>query len=171
MIREMLDDPYSLKDILISQLSRQKKLLAHYPRVFCTECLTRGVLTHKKYFTFVTCRCADDTHMITGVDKVIGLICDPQEPRLSGGRYYYPIWDAEQKKPVPGQVDGIQVDANFSGDLNWALTAVLEAQTNAGFIPKRGLKVVVPEGIKLMRNTEMILKEKNVSTTTHFHQI
>ena len=171
MLMEMQPDPYGLKDALVEQLTGQKKLLQSQPHTFCPECLTRGKVITEKHFRMVGCRCEDSQALLPAIKNVVGTVGNTPEPGVEGNRYYYPIWDEATKKPFPGEVDAILVSEDFDGDVDWALSAIIESLSNQNFIRFRQITVVLPTGKELKRNTEMILKEKRIKITSNMFQI
>ena len=171
MLNEMQPDPYGLKDALLEQLMKQKLLLQSFPHVYCPECRTRGKVITLKHFRMVGCRCEEGKELLPKIKTVVGTIGDTPEKGVKGIRYYDSIWDEETRKPIPGEVDAILVAEDFAGDIDWAVSATVEALRNQNFLRSRQITVILPPGKALKRNTEMILKEKRIRTTTNMFQI
>ena len=155
---EMDDTASKLK--LVNKLQQQRNYLEAHPEVFCPRCRSRGTIVETKYAQFVHCDCQDSSGMVTGINRVVGMIGNVHLPGVKEGVFYLSVWDEEENKVINGEIDQLVVDADFSGNLDWALTAFLENQGNR--YPERDAPypLSLPESLELKPNTLKILAEK-----------
>lgn len=159
MLGEMEDSTTPLKKELMESLKQQKAYLNAYPHLFCPRCSSRGVLLQRKYARYVVCECNDSESLITGIENVVGMIGDVHPRGVNGGVFYLPVWDENRKRAITGEVNKLIVAESLAENLDWALLAFLESQSNRYTSEKLKISVQLPKGKKLKENTRKILKD------------
>lgn len=169
ILNELPDDGYGFTRTLIQVLNKQAGLKASFPDVFCPVCRSPGHLIEKKNFEFIGCGCEHAMEMVSGIDQVVGTIGDEIKEGKIESTYFMPIWDESGKRVLPGRINGIRVGEQFSGDLDWAISAVVETQDNLN-IATDGLSwLALPKSKDLKPNTEKILLKRAIQLTINSH--
>ena len=157
---EMENTSSQLKVDLVNKLQQQRNYLEAYPQLFCPRCRSRGTIVETKYARFVHCDCQDSSGMITGIERVVGMIGNVHLPGMKDGVFYLSVWDEQENKVINGEIDQLVVDPEFSGNLDWALTAFLENQGNRYPDHEGPYPLSLPESLELKPNTLKILEDK-----------
>ncbi len=154
---DLLDDEF--KQGLLKVLRQQVNLLKHYPNLYCPVCRSRGEISRLGDFRFVKCSCADPGAMVTGIERVVGMIGHAQLPGMSRSTYYVSVWDEERQVVNPAQIDQLEVAADFAGNIDWALSATIESHLNRYPAHKIRYSIVLPPNLELKPNTRKLVRE------------
>lgn len=145
-----------IEEIIASQMH----LRTSFPDLFCMECLTRAEeLTHRDW-RYVRCKtCQSPENLARGIAEVVGCVGPEEESTLKDGVYQLQMWNPQDEKATPGEVDRIAIQAGASYNYDWAVSAVVESMSNRFPNQKLQLRIDVAPEIRLQTNTLAILRE------------
>lgn len=159
MLAEMEDTEGGAKKELLESLSLQRDYLKALPHLFCPRCHSRGELLELQYIRAIHCECESAEGLITGIEKVVGMIGNLHPRGVKGAVFYLPVWDEEQRKATTGEIDEIVVARDFDGNLDWAIASLLEAQENRYSELELSYTLKLPKEAVLQPNTIRMLEE------------
>jgi len=159
MLEEMWGENKELRERLLTNLGEQRKYLHSFPHVFCPRCRSWANLMETPVARFVYCECEGTEAMVTGIERVLGMIGPVHLTGVSNSTYYLNVWEEEDRQVVTAEINLLVVSNEFKGNLDWALVAFLEAQHNRYPDREEPYPIRLPEGTELKDNTRKILNE------------
>lgn len=128
----------------------QRKLMEAHPHVFCKKCRSRGEIRENEHYGVVFCRrCGRSEDLVTGVERVVGVVGEGEDWKMREGRLEVQLWDAESKQARYAEVDELRFEGLETKEAEWAIAGIHENFLN--YFPSYKLPVVlnggVPEGL------------------------
>ncbi len=141
----------------------QRQVQAHrfHPEVFCTRCNERGEVREKEGFEVVVCPvCQDQDAFELGVHEVVGIVGKEGIGKRVGSSYELSIWDEQQRKATPVQLDGLRIEPHDNLNFDWAVAATVEMIRNQGnWKAGKKIPITVHPDVTLSPNTWTLLNE------------